>query len=238
MTTDHLFSRYYYSTPDFVDGTTRFHSLCARYIPRAGAILEIGPGPSNPTSEYLRSFGAVTGVDVSAEAATNSALTSAIVYNGRQFPFDGNSFHACVSNYVLEHVEDPALHFREVARILKPGGVYCFRTPNLWHYVTLASKLTPHRFHTLLANRLRKLCEAHDPYPTFYRANTRRTLARLCRAAGLLPASISTIEAEPSYGRCHPLCFFPMMLYERLVNRTRTLQCLRMNIFAVMTKTA
>jgi 2-polyprenyl-3-methyl-5-hydroxy-6-metoxy-1,4-benzoquinol methylase len=55
------------------------------------------------------------------------------------------SFDARASNHVPEHVELPKLHLREAARALMPGGVYCFRTPNLWHYVTFA----PRRDHSM-----------------------------------------------------------------------------------------
>ena len=159
------------------------------------------------------------------------------MYDGVRLPFDDAVFDACVSNYVLEHVEHPREHFFEVARVLKPGGVYCFRTPNVAHYVALISRLLPHRIHLSWANWLRRLGDdAHDPYPTHYRANSVAAITRHARLAGLVLADLHYVEAEPSYGRSHPLLFYPMMLYERAVNATRMLAGLRMTIQAVLTK--
>jgi SAM-dependent methyltransferase len=238
MQTKALFDRYYYSNPAFRDGTKTFHRLCARHFPAGARILEIGPGPRNKTSDFLSSFVEVVGVDVSPEIQANPALAAAYVYDGRRLPFRDRCFDGCVSNYVAEHLTDPESHFREVARVLRPGGVYCLRTPNLWHYVTIGSRLLPHRFHLRWANRLRSLPEAHEPYPAYYRLNTGSKIVRSAQAAGLQPVRLDYIEAEPFYGRCHPALFYPMMLYERLVNAAVFLAPFRMNILAVVAKTA
>lgn len=154
MDIEALFAKHYYSRPDFVDGTTEFHRLCAKFIPVGERVLEIGPGPTNPTSAFLASRGIVVGADISDEVLGNQCLAEARVYDGQQIPFEDASFAACVSDYVLEHVADPTGHLREVCRVLQPGGVYCFRTPNLWHYVTVGSKILPHWLHLHLTNRL------------------------------------------------------------------------------------
>lgn len=237
MDTSVLFDRYYYCCPKFADGTGAFHLLCRRHLPAHARILEIGPGPNNATSAFLGARGAVIGADISPEGRANPALSGFCVYDGGRLPFGDACFDACVSNYVLEHVEFPERHLGEVARVLKPGGVYCFRTPNLRHYVTIAARLLPHGFHLRLANRLRRLAPgAHDPYPAYYRLNSGRAISACSRTVGLEPVHLSYIEAEPSYGRCHPALFYPMMIYERIVNSTERLAPLRMNILAVLEK--
>jgi SAM-dependent methyltransferase len=233
---DRLFARYYYARPDFIDGTTRFHRLCSESIRSGSSILEIGAGPANTTTAHLAALGAVVGLDIADEVRMNPHLAAAHVYDGGAFPFDGESFDACASNYVLEHVGDPHTHFAEIARVLRPGGVYCFRTPNLWHYIVLASTCVPHAVHKAVANRMRRLDGAHDPYPTLYRANTRRTIARLAGIAGLATVALPTVEAEPWYGRSHALLFYPMLCYERVVNSSETFGGLRANIFGVLQK--
>lgn len=236
--TDHLFAKYYYAHPDFVDGTKAFHRLCGDTLVHGSTILEIGAGPANSTSAFLATIGRVVGLDVSNEVMTNASLASAHAYDGTTFPFESDSFAACASNYVLEHIDDPARHFMEVARVLKPDGVYCFRTPNVWHYVGFVSKCLPHTLHLALANRLRGLPDARDPYPTFYRSNTRAAIGRLARSAGLSVVALPTTEAEPWYGRSHALLFYPMMLYERFVNSSARFEGLRSNILGVLQKPA
>lgn len=217
--TQALFDKYY-PKDRYEGGTIPFFRLCAKEIPSGSRILEIGAGPGNEFSEFLSQRGTVTGLDVDPEVQANPWVSEAVVFDGREIPFADSSFDVCCSNWVLEHVQDPAAHFREVARVLRPGGVYCFRTPNLYHYVSMGAKLLPYFMHLNLANRMRALDEsAHDPYPTFYRANTPSVLRRLCADTGLAQPSVRMIECEPCYGRAHALLFYPMMFYERIVNR-------------------
>lgn len=235
--TQHLFEKYYYSKPGYTGGTRPFHELCASRIRSGSQILEIGAGPSNPTTEVLSQIGAVTGADIDRAVLSNEFCGDAVVFDGLQLPYPDNSFDACVSNWVLEHVENPDAHFREVARVLRPGGLYCFRTPNLYHYVTLGARLTAHSIHLMIANKLRGLSpEAPDPYPTYYRANTRRRLRQLIEQANLRIALLDMVEPEPSYGRMHPALFYPMMMYERAVNSSSVFSDFRITILASCTK--
>jgi SAM-dependent methyltransferase len=237
MQTQALFDRYYRSRAGYIGGTERFHELCQSQLAPGGCVLEIGAGPANPTTAFLARLGPVTGLDVSAEVLANPNLTEARVYDGIKMPLPDDAFNLCVSNYVLEHVADPASHFQEVFRVLKPGAFYCFRTPNRWHYVAIAASLLPHSIHLRLADKLRALdAGAHDPWPTVYRANTRGKLRRLAQRTGLLAKELRMIEAEPSYGAAHPVLFYPMMAYERVVNSSDLFSEFRVNILGTFRK--
>lgn len=234
---DAYLERFYRRRPGWVDGTTEFHELCARNVPRGGTILEIGAGPTNPTSRFLATLGTLDGIDPDPDVKTNAHLRRREVLAGDRFPFDDASYDACVSNYVVEHVKDGAAHLAEIGRVLKPGGAYVFRTPNRWHYVALVSSMTAHGFHRKVANRLRALDpNAHEPYPTAYVMNTRRAVERAAAAAGLAIETCRLVEKEPSYGMYSRLLFLPMMAYERAVNATDALAELRSNLFVVLRK--
>jgi SAM-dependent methyltransferase len=237
MAVDELFTRFYFSRPEFKNGTQQFHDLVSRQIQCGAAILEVGAGPANRTTRFLSSIGTVVGVDISDEILTNEALAEAYLYDGQRFPLANEAFDACVSNYVLEHVTKPEIHFREVYRILRPGGVFCFRTPNLWHYVTLGSWLIPNRAHNFISNRLRALGpHAHAVYPTSYRANTPRRIRSLAAEAGFRLVLLDTLEAEPSYAKASSILFYPMMIYERVVNCSKWFGSFRSNILCVLEK--
>ncbi len=230
-------STFYDRSRGWVDGTTAFHELCRSVVPPGARILEVGAGPTNPTSRFLAGLGSLHGLDPDPAVRTNSALASASVLDASRYPFADGSFDACVSNYVLEHVADPGAHFAEVSRVLAPGGVYCFRTPNRYHYVTAVARFTPHWFHVLVANRLRNLpAEEADPHPTHYRANSQQDLRRLAGAAGLAVERLLLIEKEPSYGMSSRALFLAFMAYERLVNMSDLTENLRVNILAVLRK--
>jgi SAM-dependent methyltransferase len=228
-------NRYYDRSKGWVDGTTQFHELCLANCPPGGRFLEVGAGPTNRTSRLLAEVGEVHGIDPDPDIANNDALTSATVLDGDTYPYEDSWFDACVSDFVIEHVADPGSHLREVRRVLKPGAPYIFRTPNLWHYVYLASRVTPQSVHLRLANRVRALDEdAHDPYPTVYAMNSAGAVRRAAAAAGMEVDLLNRREYEPSYGMASRALFFPFMAYERTVNSTDRLAFLRSTIQAVL----
>lgn len=230
-------SRFYNPEAGWVDGTTEFHSLIRRVCGPNERILEIGSGPTNQTSAFLASVGEVHGIDPDPAVRTNQALTSATVLNGDVYPFSDNEFSLCVSNYVVEHVRDGVAHLGEVARVLRPGGCYVFRTVNSMHYLALISSVTPHWFHKLVANRARGLSsDSHDPYPTVYAMNTASAIRGAATTAGLQVEHLLFVEKEPTYGRFSRVVFLVMMAYERVVNSLSYLAPLRVNLFVVLRK--
>ena len=229
-----LFHRYYHSRPDWVTGTERFRALLEESLTPGGSILEIGAGPANATTDFLAGLGTVTGLDVDPDVAGNAACSETQLYDGGAFPLADARFDAVVSNYVLEHVENPGQMAAECFRVLRPGGVVAFRTPNLWHYVSLIARFTPHSFHERVALKSQNVSEdAHDPYPTFHRMNTRAACRAFLEGAGFEVEVLNCIEPEPAYGQFSRLAFYPMMLWERVLNSTDRLEGLRSNILCV-----
>ena len=190
--------RYYRLRAGWVDGTTEFHSLCRRFICRNSRVLEVGAGTSNRPSAFLSEIAHfVIGLDIDQAVGGNRFLSAACVYDGKQFPFDGASFDVAVSDYVMEHVKDALLLCKEINRVLIPGGIFVFRTPNIFHYVSVFSRFLPE----LLSNWSRNLPDdAQKPYQTFYRINSPSKCRRLLATAGFEIKRMSLIEKEPSYG--------------------------------------
>ena len=85
--------------------------------------------------------------------------------------YPDDSFDLVFSDNVLEHLAELQKVFIEVARALKPDGVFMFKTPNKWHYMPAIARVTPHWFHQFI-NYLRGRAEV-DTFPTLYRANTK-----------------------------------------------------------------
>ena len=117
-------------------------------LPRsAGGVtaLDIGSGGGFLAEEFCRLGFAVTGVEPS-EVSVRTARAHAagaglnIDYRvgvGERLPVGEDAFDVVYCCDVLEHVDDVDRVLAETARVLRPGGVYLFDTPNR----TLAAKL-------------------------------------------------------------------------------------------------
>jgi len=122
----------------------------------------------------------------------------------------------------------------EIGRVLRPGGVCLMLTPNILHYVTLCSRLTPTPVHKWInAKRGRP---AEDTFPAVYRLNSRRALSDQFNDAGLERVSIDLIEVQPNYLTFSSLSYVLGVGYERLVNATELLSPFRVNLIAVFRK--
>ena len=106
--------------------------------PRGKKALEVGSG-GGYISEEVAGMGFETwGVEPSAASASVAAAHAeagglAIRYVrgfGESLPFQDGTFDAVLCCDVLEHVRDLAAVVAEVARVLKPGGVFVFDTIN------------------------------------------------------------------------------------------------------------
>lgn len=236
-----LDQKYYFNKHGWKDGTTEYHEMLSRYTPsKEAVVLELGSGPENRSSTHVASrVSYLDGLDIDKRVLGNPALRKAFVYDGREFPKEiaDESYDLVVADYVMEHVEHPRVMLSEIHRALRPGGHFIFRTPNIYHYVSLISRFTPHSFHLATANKARQRDEgAVDPYPTFYRFNSRRAVRTIAREAGLREVEMRWVEKEPSYLKFNSLAYRCGVAYERAVNSTRVLSVLRANIFCVLCK--
>lgn len=231
--------RWYRSRPGWKTGRAEFFEMILAHT-SGGTCLEIGPGPENTTSRWLASvFGRVDGLDIDPDALRNPHLAAVYLYDGQSFPLPSATYDLAVADYVLEHVAHPERFLAEVARVLKAGGRFFFRTPHLWHYVSLAARVTPRWAQSRVSAWLRRMpAGSHPSYPTYHRMNTWRTISRLARHAGLHVVEFRLIEKEPSYGRATPLLFYPLLAYERLVNASDKLAMFRGNLLGTLVRAA
>ena len=142
------------------------------------------------------------------------------------------TFDGVFADNVLEHLGEPTAAFMEVRRVLKPRGWFICKTPNKYHYVALAARLTPHRFHQVF-NSWRGRART-DTFPTLYRANSRSAIIRLAQRVGLAVEKVDYLEGRPEYLRLHFVPYMAGLLYERLVNATDWFERLRVLLIATM----
>ena len=110
--------------------------------------------------------------------------------------------------------------FRELGRVLKPGGRLVFTTPNKYYYSSLVAGMIPYKWKdSYMRWAFRE--ETYDHFPVFYRANTRRALHRLAAETGLRVVRVQAVRHFPYYLLFSPLLFRLGMLYDWLVTGLR-----------------
>lgn len=195
-----------------------------QYIGPQSVVLDAGCGHAAPLlSNLAPHVGRAIGVDVGASHPVGIEYIQAdLACTG----LPGESIDLVVSRSVLEHLRAPADVFRELHRILRPGGRFVFLTPNRWDYASLAALAIPNNLHPMLVRRLTDRKES-DTFPTFYRANSNRAVRRLAQQSGFGVESIEYLNQYPEYFRKLPPLFLLGVAYERLTSAWDRLGFLR-----------
>ena len=225
--------------PEFRGMYDRFSDVIHAYARRGDVMLDAGCGSGRVFQYHFDEAQRprlIFGVDMTDEPKGNKNIDAAARADLGALPFADNTFDIAISSHVAEHLTQPERVFAELSRVLKPGGRLLILTPNRWHYVTISSALLPHRFH-LKYNQWRGV-DAHDIFPTVYRANTAARLRSLYSGAGMDVEQLYQFETEPEYLAFSTPTYALGVGFERLVNKLGALRNLRVNLLAVGRKRA
>ena len=152
-----------------------------------------------------------------------------------RLPLPDASVDLVMSRSVFEHLTDPASVYRELARVLRPGGRVVFLTANLWDYGTMVARMVPNRFHA----RVVKVVEGRkeeDTFPTAYRTNSRADVEALAAASGFRVQSFEYLSQYPNYLMFNGLLFLLGMGFEKLISKVDALRFLRGWILVTLEK--
>lgn len=140
------------------------YSLCAPLLP-PGKVLDVGCGVGH--SFELLAPRQTVGLDRDPDVLVGQQRETR-VGDMRALPFPDGSFGAVLSVQALEHVPDPERAVAEAARVLEPGGVAVFVTPNRLTFGRSDEVIDPYHYVEFSAAELRELCE-----PTFAEVEVR-----------------------------------------------------------------
>jgi SAM-dependent methyltransferase len=144
--------------------------------------------------------------------------------DGVRLPFPDSMFDLVTANMVVEHLADPETQFREVSRILKPGGRFVFHTPNGDGYPTRMARMAPDVVRGLAA----KLLEGRSDDDTPAR------IEQLAGSAGLAVERIDLVRSTAMFAMIAPLAIAELLWLRALA--ASSLRRFRPNLIAVLTK--
>lgn len=194
-----------------------FREIVLAHLKPEHVLLDLGAGRGRVRQMNFRGLAArVCGVDPDERVVDNPLLDEGKVGMGESIPYPDETFDVVVSANVLEHLVRPEEVFREICRVMKPGGLFLGKTMNRLHYAAMISQITPHRFHEWV-NRRRGM-RADDTFPTVYRVNTPRRMREVAEATGLRLVEARLAEGRAGYLRIYAATYLLGWIYERLVN--------------------
>jgi SAM-dependent methyltransferase len=193
-----------------LDGTIEFYSRINALLAPNMTVLDFGGGRGAALTDgdcaYKKQLMTLRGkvakviaCDVDEAVLSNPGADETVVIQPDQpLPFADGAFDLIVSDFVFEHIADPALVSRELRRILKPGGWLCARTPNQYCLISLATRLIHNSRHSRMLRRVQPERQSIDVFPTVFKLNRKRAIT-----TWFPPDAFDNFtyryEAEPSY---------------------------------------
>lgn len=112
-------------------------NILQKYLPEKGKVLDLGCGDGKLTEIAFDKFdyqnliliGIDSDKDETTYAARNPIYTRVHTCLASQIPEPDETFDHCISNSVLEHIEDIDATIAEVSRLLKPNGSFTITVP-------------------------------------------------------------------------------------------------------------
>jgi len=148
-------------------------------------------------------------------------------------PFADASFSVVTANMVVEHLAHPEQAMREIYRVLRPGGLFIFHTPNAQSPLIKVAGAIPsdlvERIASFLDNR-----EQLDVFPTLYRLNDQDSIRSVAESIGFKVSRLDAVETHPVLYMLGPVVLFELLAVRLL--RSRSLAHLRPDLLAVLKK--
>ncbi len=197
---EHYRRRYAALKPGWEHATARFQRWIAARLTSDSRVLDLGCGRGGVV-ERLGEMGQWCGCDsdlCSLEEHRAVGLPRSQVLS-EQLPFADAAFDVVIASWVLEHLPHPLATWREITRVLRPGGRFFFLTPNRDHPIPRLSAWLA-RLRAVQAPLVNVIYgrTAADTFPVHYRANTFTALEHLAVQSGLRLVQLEWVD-DPSY---------------------------------------
>ena len=172
-----------------LDGTIEFYGRINAILKKSDSVLDLGAGRgswySTDNCSYRREIHDLkkkvkylVGIDIDDAVLENPTTHKNLTMSENKIPLEDNSMDIIVADWVLEHVQNPNEFISEIDRVLKPGGIFCARTPHKYKYVSLFASLIKNKIYLKLLKFIQPQRKERDIFPTAYKLNTLQTIRR------------------------------------------------------------
>ena len=171
------------------DRSPSLHDMVSAELARCGpgaTLLDIGCGRGIEGGRVLQeslaaAAGRFIGIEPDRDVAVSDCFCQVHRCTLEEAPLPAGSIDVAMAVFVLEHLAEPKSFFRKLHELLSQRGVFWAMTIDKRHPFALLSSLAQRmRLKRPLLAWVRRGGPAEDleTYPTFYRSNTPRALAR------------------------------------------------------------
>jgi len=205
--------------PNYESAKDLAKNILNKQLKQGDRVLDLGCGFHSEDFKEIKSEINLIGLDADLQAELNNKIIDQFVLAdlNSKLPLKDEEFNLVYSRFVFEHVKDPQQAYKEVYRILKPGGSFVFLVPNLYNPVILISRILPTFFHKILKKIFVGVAE-EEIYPTYYRANQARQIKKQLTKVGFKHIQITKRGGVFEYFMASKVLFFIGIIWERLTD--------------------
>ena len=122
--------------------SSRYLRAFREYIKDSKIVLDVGCGNGTFSKALDDGNRLIVALDISMESLRKieGRGIERLCADAHHIPLRGNSTNCVLSLSLMEHLEDPEKHVRELYRILKPNGTVVLQLPNLQYIFEPHSK--------------------------------------------------------------------------------------------------
>lgn len=148
-------------------------------------------------------------------------------------PFASDSMDLVTANMVIEHLATPETVLNEIRRVLKPGGILLFHTPNKSGWTTRVGGSMPESLKKPLIWFFERR-GAEDVFPTYHRLNSETDIRKLAERTKFDVEDVTMVSTSAATAMLGPVAWAELLYIRRLQNPKRAK--FRSNIVARLRK--
>lgn len=200
-----LREQYRQINPAWQPATEVYADWVRRWLEPGSWVLDLGCGRGGLIEQLDQPLQQYIGIDPDWSSLAEHRLMNRqpppglVCAISHRLPFKTETIDLIFASWLLEHLPKPEEDMAEINRVLKPGGVFVFVTPNKRHPFTTFNRAIG-RLGFLQGRMVERLYArpSDDTFPTYYRANTQHDIAKLVQGKPLIWADFQTVS-DPTY---------------------------------------